>query len=98
MPAIGFDEALRTILSTVQPLPAENVGLAQALGRVAAAFKPRRTSLSPRMALSYSHALKPQSRFREVCSVGYAVRVRLVKALSRLYGQIAVRPCGHPFR
>lgn len=37
MRAIGFDEALRTILSTVQPLPAENVALAQALGRVAAA-------------------------------------------------------------
>jgi molybdopterin molybdotransferase len=37
MPAIGFDEALRTILSSVQPLPAENVALAHALGRVAAA-------------------------------------------------------------
>ena len=37
MPAIGFDEALRTILSTVQPLPAEDVALAHALGRVAAA-------------------------------------------------------------
>ena len=36
MPAIGFDEALRTILSTVQPLHSENVALAQALGRVAA--------------------------------------------------------------
>jgi molybdopterin molybdotransferase len=36
MPAIGFDEALRTILSSVQPLPVENVALAQALGRVAA--------------------------------------------------------------
>jgi molybdopterin molybdotransferase len=36
MPAIGFDEALRTILSNVQPLSAENVALAQALGRVAA--------------------------------------------------------------
>ena len=37
MPAIGFDEALRTILASVQPLPAENVTLAHALGRVAAA-------------------------------------------------------------
>jgi molybdopterin molybdotransferase len=37
MPAIGFDEALRTILSTVQPLPSERVALAQALGRIAAA-------------------------------------------------------------
>ena len=36
MPAIGFDEALRTILSTVQPLHSENVALVQALGRVAA--------------------------------------------------------------
>lgn len=36
MSAIGFDEALRTILSAVQSLPAENVALAQALGRVAA--------------------------------------------------------------
>jgi molybdopterin molybdotransferase len=36
MSAIAFDEALRTILSAVQPLPAENVALAQALGRVAA--------------------------------------------------------------
>jgi molybdopterin molybdotransferase len=36
MPAIGFDEALQTILSTVQPLHSENVELAQALGRVAA--------------------------------------------------------------
>jgi molybdopterin molybdotransferase len=37
MLAIGFDEALRTIHSTVQPLPAENVTLAHALGRVVAA-------------------------------------------------------------
>jgi molybdopterin molybdotransferase len=37
MPAIGFDEGLRAILSAVQPLPAENVALAQALGRIAAA-------------------------------------------------------------
>jgi len=37
MSAIGFDEALRTILSAVQPLPAENIALAQALGRVVAA-------------------------------------------------------------
>src|ERR1700680_5145334 len=37
MPAIGFDEALRTILSSVQPLPAENVALAHALGRINAA-------------------------------------------------------------
>jgi molybdopterin molybdotransferase len=36
MPAIGFDEALRTIVSNVQPLSAENVALAHALGRVAA--------------------------------------------------------------
>ena len=33
MSTIGFDEALRTILSTVQPLPAEKVALAQALGQ-----------------------------------------------------------------
>ncbi len=37
MSAIGFDEALGTILSAVQSLTAENVALAQALGRVAAA-------------------------------------------------------------
>jgi len=37
MPAIGFDEALGTILSAVQPLPAENIALARALGRVTAA-------------------------------------------------------------
>jgi molybdopterin molybdotransferase len=37
MPAIGFDEALRTILSTVQPLRSESVALAQALGRINAA-------------------------------------------------------------
>jgi molybdopterin molybdotransferase len=36
MPAIGFDGALWTILSAVQPLPAENVALVEALGRVAA--------------------------------------------------------------
>ena len=36
MPPIGFDEALRTILSNVQPLPAEDVALARALGRIAA--------------------------------------------------------------
>jgi molybdopterin molybdotransferase len=36
MPAIGFDEGLRTILSAVQPLDSETVALAQALGRVAA--------------------------------------------------------------
>jgi molybdopterin molybdotransferase len=36
MSTIGFDEALRTILSAVQPLPAEKVALAQALGRVTA--------------------------------------------------------------
>jgi len=36
MPAIGFDEALRTILSAVEPLPADDVALAHALGRVAA--------------------------------------------------------------
>jgi len=36
MPAIGFDEALHTVLSAVQQMPAENVALAQALGRVAA--------------------------------------------------------------
>src|SRR5258708_18185781 len=38
MPAIGFDEAVRTILASVQPLPGENVTLAHALGRVAAAI------------------------------------------------------------
>ena len=37
MHAISFDKALRTILSTVQPLPAENVTLGNALGRVTAA-------------------------------------------------------------
>ena len=37
MPAIGFDEALRTILSIVQPLRSENVALPQALGRINAA-------------------------------------------------------------
>jgi molybdopterin molybdotransferase len=37
MPTIGFDEALRTILSAVQPLRSESVALAQALGRIAAA-------------------------------------------------------------
>jgi molybdopterin molybdotransferase len=36
MSAIGFDEALRTILSAVLPLPAESVALSRALGRVAA--------------------------------------------------------------
>jgi len=36
MPPIGFDEALRTILSHIQPLPAEDVALARALGRIAA--------------------------------------------------------------
>jgi molybdopterin molybdotransferase len=36
MPAIGFDEALQTILSTVRPLPAEDITLIRALGRVAA--------------------------------------------------------------
>lgn len=36
MPAIGFDEALRSILSAVQPLHSETVSLAHALGRVAA--------------------------------------------------------------
>lgn len=37
MSAIGFDEALHTILSAVRSLPAENISLALALGRVAAA-------------------------------------------------------------
>ena len=37
MSAISFEEALRTILSAVKPLPAENVTLAYALDRVAAA-------------------------------------------------------------
>ena len=37
MPAIGFDEALRIILSSVQPMHSENVELVQALGRIAAA-------------------------------------------------------------
>ena len=36
MPAIGFDEGLRTILSAVQPLDSEAVMLTPALGRVAA--------------------------------------------------------------
>ena len=37
MDAINFDKALSTILSAVQPLPAENVSLDHALGRVTAA-------------------------------------------------------------
>jgi len=37
MPAIGFDEALRIILSSVQPVSSENVALDKALGRIAAA-------------------------------------------------------------
>jgi molybdopterin molybdotransferase len=37
MPAIGFDEAFGIILSSVQPVSSENVALAQALGRIAAA-------------------------------------------------------------
>jgi len=37
MPSIDFDKAVQSILSTVQPLPAENIALSQALGRVAAA-------------------------------------------------------------
>jgi molybdopterin molybdotransferase len=36
MPAIGFDEGLRTLLSAVQPLDSETVPVSQALGRVAA--------------------------------------------------------------
>ena len=36
MPAIDFDQALHTILSTVLPVSAENVAVAEALGRVAA--------------------------------------------------------------
>jgi molybdopterin molybdotransferase len=36
MPPIDFDEALRTMLSNVQPLPAEDVALVRALGRIAA--------------------------------------------------------------
>jgi molybdopterin molybdotransferase len=36
MPAIGFDEALRTILSGVRPVSSENVALDKALGRIAA--------------------------------------------------------------
>jgi molybdopterin molybdotransferase len=35
-PAIGFYEAVRTILSAVQPLPGENVAVAEALGKDAA--------------------------------------------------------------
>jgi molybdopterin molybdotransferase len=37
MPAIDFDQALHTILSTVLPLSSEDVAVAEALGRVAAA-------------------------------------------------------------
>ncbi|MCU1341116.1 MAG: moaE, partial [Candidatus Acidoferrum typicum] len=37
MPAIGFDEALRAIQSSVQPVSSEDVALAQALGRIVAA-------------------------------------------------------------
>src|SRR5258706_6280089 len=37
MPAIGFDEALRVILWSVQPVSSENVALDKALGRIAAA-------------------------------------------------------------
>jgi len=36
MRAIGFNEALRTILSSVEPVPAENVALGNSLGRIAA--------------------------------------------------------------
>src|ERR1700731_1899497 len=36
MPTIGFDEALCSILSAVEPLHSENVALAQAFGRIAA--------------------------------------------------------------
>jgi molybdopterin molybdotransferase len=36
MSTIGFDQALRTILTAVQPLPSDDVALAQALDRVAA--------------------------------------------------------------
>jgi molybdopterin molybdotransferase len=36
MPPIGFDEALRTMLSNIQPLPAEDIALVRALGRIAA--------------------------------------------------------------
>ncbi len=36
MSAIGFDEALSTILSAVRPVDSETVALSQALGRVAA--------------------------------------------------------------
>jgi hypothetical protein len=37
MHAINFDKALRTILTSVEPLPAENIVLGNAFGRVAAA-------------------------------------------------------------
>ena len=37
MPAIVFDQALRTILSSVRPVCSENVALDKALGRIAAA-------------------------------------------------------------
>jgi len=37
MPAIDFDKAVHSILCTVKRLPAENVALAHALGRIAAA-------------------------------------------------------------
>jgi molybdopterin molybdotransferase len=37
MPTIGFDEALRIILSRMQPVSSENLALDKALGRIAAA-------------------------------------------------------------
>ena len=37
MNSINFDKALNTMLSAVQPLPAENITLGHALGRVTAA-------------------------------------------------------------
>jgi molybdopterin molybdotransferase len=37
MPAISFENAVRTMLSAVQPLPRENVTLANALGRISGA-------------------------------------------------------------
>src|SRR6202048_4774867 len=58
-PAIGFEEALRTILASVQQLPSENVALAQALGRVAAA-----TIIADENAVAFSRSAMD----------GYAVR------------------------
>ncbi len=61
MPTIGFDEALCSILSAVEPLHSENVALAQAFGRIAAS-----TVLAGEDAVPFPRAAMD----------GYAVRAR----------------------